>query len=597
MRRVLTLALIAVGLLGVAVPGAYAQAPAPTPQVTITGFLDTITSWTKNDQDSLLQRSGDKEWYARNRGRIDIIGALGAAKMVWGIEIDSVWGTTAATGADNNLAAGGTGAQRNGATSAFDLNTDTQGSVETKWLYTEFPMPLVPFPTIVRLGAQPFATAANYKLAVYANGDFPGVNLYTTFSPNFKLQLTYAALDETLTGKQDNFPLLAAGTIGTTNQPGKCLNSANATVACQPQSRGDNFAIIVSPEITPFKGLDIKPMYSYVFINGATNTARQGRGGVVTLTSISAASGAQTNSPFAPANGLIGGNDGAGTGVHEHRHTIGVDARWRMGPFQFDPTFMYQGGSRQAWCLGGQSAPYCAANTKHEANIRAFFVDLRGGFQFGPLLLQGMGMWTSGDPAKSNPYKHIGFFQPLDTDTSYAADWGTQILSLGVDYYQIINGGAAQAGLNPGVAIGYDKYGRLQVGARVNYALTPALTFYAVGNVIWTDKSVDTDGTIGNGILPSFVDRTTGRSARPEGDSRFIGTELGAGMTWRFVPGISFDWTVGYLFAGGALAHRHTTSPYCEAGKVNSASCQPPDQKDGKVNDIFISTARVRFTF
>ena len=49
-------------------------------------------------------------------------------------------------------------------------------------------MPLIPVPMIVRLGAQPFATASSYKLATYANGDFAGVNLYTTISPTFKLQ-------------------------------------------------------------------------------------------------------------------------------------------------------------------------------------------------------------------------------------------------------------------------------------------------------------------------------------------------------------------------------------------------------------------------
>ena len=145
--------------------------------------------------------------------------------------------------------------------------------------------------------------------------------------------------------------------------------------------------------------------------------------------------------------------------------------------------------------------------------------------------------------------------------------------------------------------IGYDKYGRLQVGAKATYALTPTLSFYGVGTVLWTDKSVDTDSSVSNGLLPSFVDRKTGRSARPEGESRYLGTELDAGLTWNFAPGLSLDIAAGYLFAGGAYAHRHPVAVYCEAGKVNAATCQPPDQKDGKVNDVIISTARVRFTF
>src|SRR5215471_4080816 len=200
MRRVLTLALISLTVLGVAVPGAWAQPVAPTPQVTITGFLDTITAWSKNLQDNLFYRTGDSEWYARNRGRVDVIGQLGTAKFVMGIEIDSTWGTTASGGQDNNLANGGIGAQRSGATSAFDLNTDTQGSIEMKWLYTEFPLPGIPFPVIVRLGAQPFA--AQYKLAAYANGDFAGVNIDMNFTPNLKGHLTYVAAEENLTGSR-----------------------------------------------------------------------------------------------------------------------------------------------------------------------------------------------------------------------------------------------------------------------------------------------------------------------------------------------------------------------------------------------------------
>ena len=67
-------------------------------------------------------------------------------------------------------------------------------------LYTEFPMFVVP-KTMVRLGAQPFGTAATYKLAAYATGDFPGVNWVTHFGPAAALNLTYAQVEERLTGK------------------------------------------------------------------------------------------------------------------------------------------------------------------------------------------------------------------------------------------------------------------------------------------------------------------------------------------------------------------------------------------------------------
>src|SRR5262245_23203337 len=123
MKRRIGILLLALLLASPA--GAFAQATAQVPEVRITGFIDTIASWSKNLQDSLVYRDGDKEWYTRNRGRFDIVGQLGAAKAVLGIEIDSVWGQV--SGGDNNLASGGIFPQRFGATSAFDINTDTQG--------------------------------------------------------------------------------------------------------------------------------------------------------------------------------------------------------------------------------------------------------------------------------------------------------------------------------------------------------------------------------------------------------------------------------------------------------------------------------------
>ena len=84
MTRVLSLALIALAVLGSATPGVWAQPAAPVPQVTITGFIDTVTSWNKNLDDSLVFRDGERAWYARNRGRFDVIGQLGQARAVLG---------------------------------------------------------------------------------------------------------------------------------------------------------------------------------------------------------------------------------------------------------------------------------------------------------------------------------------------------------------------------------------------------------------------------------------------------------------------------------------------------------------------------------
>ena len=50
-----------------------------------------------------------------------------------------------------------------GTDGSFDLNTDSRGIIEVKWLYVEFPMPLIPVPTTARLGAQPFGAAGQLQ--------------------------------------------------------------------------------------------------------------------------------------------------------------------------------------------------------------------------------------------------------------------------------------------------------------------------------------------------------------------------------------------------------------------------------------------------
>ena len=199
-----------------------------------------------------------------------------------------------------------------------------------------------------------------------------------------------------------------------------------------------------------------------------------------------------------------------------------------------------------------------------------------------------MTMWTTGQDAKSNPYKSIKYFQPLDTDTSYMADWGTQIMSLGIDYYQIIGAGHN----NPGVAIGWDKYGRITAGVKASYAITPALTVGAGVTPNWTWNKVDTDAFVvaGGGLQPSFICRKTGQSCRPQGESNYLGTELNAALTYRFAPGLAFDWAIGYMQTDSAMAHRYIASDY-------NAGAGTPVAKDIGVEDIAITTARVRFAF
>ena len=513
MKRFIVLTLAMVALVGIMAPAAFAQAPpaAPPLKFDINGFLDTVSSYSKNLRDLNFTRSGDTEWYARNRGRFNIEGRAGNAVVVWGIEIDTVWGQTGA--ADNNLAAGNP-AQRAGATSAFDLNTDVQGSVETKWLFAEFDMPLMPFATRVRVGAQPYSVT--YKICALACSDFAGVNFSTTWSPNVKSHITFAQIEEELSGPSTGGGAAPAGLLG------------------------DDFAFIASVEISPFKGLDIRPIYAYASFEGTTSGAAR----------------------VAVSNGVIAGNPAFGTSTrdHESRHTLGVDLRWRSGPFSVEPTFLYQFGSRD------MTDPF--AGGQAEADISAWLFDIKAGWRIGPLLLEFRGMSTTGNRPKDQLTQDVNYYQPITGDTGWWSDGWGNILALGVDYF---NG----AFRTLGTGIGLDRYGRKQFGFKATYSMTPQLDFYGLVTPAWTARSVDTDGTFTAGAM----------SCRPtdcQGDSAYIGTEADLGIVWRFAPGLTLDLVGAILFAGSAL---DTTE--IVGGVANKRDAQ----------NVYTGAARLRVSF
>lgn len=541
-RTSLAVLMIALALVALAAPLAYAQAPAP--KVTINGLIDNVTSYSQNmaNYNGGLFNRKDSMWYYRTRGRFDIIGEVGKAKGVLGLELDHVFGQAGSNDSTivNAGAASATAVQTGfGTDGSFDVNTDSRGIIEIKWLYVEFPMPLVPVPTTVRLGAQPFGAAATYKIGTYATGDFPGVNIVSQITPNFKLVGTYVQVEENLAGTQTKTGLAVVGS------------------GLSSQSRGDDFATIFAPEITPFKGLDIKPMISMFYAQGTTSgSARAGRGGLNTTTA------------YSPTGDVRGG-------INEYRYTVGVDSRLRMGPFSLDPTIMYQFGNKAVIAPASFADSGAVPGRKYYPDMNALLVDVRGGFQLGPLLLEALAAYSTGNTARNNTLSTVRYYQPLTTDTGYQADWGSSITALGIDYLNAFNEAAGRIAYS-GNQIGWDKYGRIQFGAKATYAITPELSVMGGANIHWSAEKMDRNGipVAGAGITPVFTGPT------PRDRDRYVGTELMALITWRFAPGLTWDNQFGYMFMGPALDG--VTDP--AAGGRNT-------------NDPFMLTSRIRFTF
>ncbi|OLB97303.1 MAG: hypothetical protein AUH30_10595 [Candidatus Rokubacteria bacterium 13_1_40CM_68_15] len=606
MRRFLTVVASVFVILVLLAPYADAQqttAAGPSPKVTINGVIDNVTSWSRNMSlaDVNLTRV-DKEWYARTRARPDITGELGTTKFVLGLEMDFTWGQSCPNqDSFHRCAIEGTGTPmatfglRNGISGGADVNTDMPGMIEIKWAYTEFALPWAPAGSIMRLGAQPWTVT--HKLAVLATGDFAGLYTSIALTPQIKLNFTYTQIEEQNTGVADGF------------------------------IRGDDFAIFVSADISPFKGLDLRPIYSFAELMGNTNTSvRQSRGG---LASSSAASGgafpvrgvttvnavASAGAAVTPGQPNLTVVPGLGTAI-EHRHTVGLDAKWTLGPFYLDPTVLYQWGTRSFVvpttvqtnnCAVVAGAGGCTALATTASGFRnagtlqkqdmdgAWLLDVAGGWRAGPLLLEARGAYSTGNKATQDvrdARTNVHFFQPISTDAQFWAGWA-EIQALGVDYFNLVTGADGTRSLSPPFAIGYDKYGLKRVGVRASYALTPAFTVRGSVMQSWTDTKVDTNGikTGSNGIIPSGV----GRAAHA--GSTNLGTEVDAGITWRFAPGLTFDLGAGYLFTGDAYkAALSQASPALSPLNANGVPVNVfRPETDPK--DVTTVAARVRYSF
>jgi len=558
MRRSVLTAVLAFVILAMLAPPVFAQAPAgpPAPKVTITGTFDQITAAGRNFYDGNFSRDNDREWYARTRFRPDFEFAVGRTKAVLGIEIDLNYGQTGsndggfpgnATGQACGFAGGCKGAGSAGG--GLDINTDVAGLFEVKWIYTEFDLtgkdsllPFIPILTVARAGGQPFATIANYKV-YYANGDFAGLDLYSTFTPDIKNHLAFVIVEDQLAG-------------------------GNRSSAITRTSRGEDYAFIISPEITPFKGLDLKPMFSWFHADGLTaGAARRNASNPRTV-------GGAMNVATAVGGGAPAG-DSANT---ENRYTAGLDARLRIGPFGLDPTVSYQWGHYDTQALRTNGT---VGKVRGEAS--AWLLDVIGSYQRGPLLIEARGAYSTGNKARDNLSQSKRYYEPLDLDTGYWSGGWLGILGLGVDYFN--GGGPTNQGMDTN--IGYDRYGRMQAALRVTYSITPALSVYGVVAPTWSAEKVDTDtGCPALNVATS----ATGCPARVvvsdksfvTGDSRYIGTEVNGGFTWRFAANTAFDLAGYYLAAGPALK----TSELLNGVPVKR------DQHDG-----YYAAARVRLSF
>jgi hypothetical protein len=546
MRRLIFAAAVVFVILAMLAPPGFAQAPAP--KVTISGLFDQITSMGRNFYDGNSGRNSDSEWYARTRFRPDFEFAVGRVKAVLGIEIDLMYGQAGANdgGFPGNVSGTNSGCKVN-SNGCLDLNSDVGGMLEVKWVYTEFPLtgkdsllPFIPLETMSRAGGQPWGRLANYKVT-YANGDFAGISAVTTYSPMFKSNLAWAIAEDQLAGANRGNPGTRA-------------------------LRGEDYALIASLDITPVKGLDIKPLFSWAHMDGVTNSGSRHH---LVDPNFAGPINTTTNSPAALSGGPSATTGGGGDpSFHENRYTIGFDARWRLGAFGLEPTFYYQFGSREHSVFNG---------TRRTAEISAWILDIATSYSLGPVLLEARGVYAPGNRAQDNLTRKINYFQQFSMDGGYWAGWAALLANGGIDYF---NG---QLLTNMGRHVMYDRFGRMGLGFRGTWSITPAVAVYTWISPNWTQEQVDIDTGVGAGTGAGSVSRTTLNSLSwVDGESNYIGTEIDLGFTYRFSANAAFDLQGAYLFAGDAL-----TSGEVVGGNIVRKEPQ----------DSYMLAARIRLAF
>ncbi len=572
---ILTLTLAVLFVL--APPEASAQAPAP--KVTITGIIDNLVNYNVNQGESATDRNTlgfftnrqDKEFYGRTRGRFDIIGELGKGRAVLGLEVDCVYGATGASPTSNLGKQVSAGFRPDGSGCTFGADNDVTGAIEIKWMYVDVPatgpgslLPFIPWAGTLTLGGQPYALGL--KPSILADSDFGGATYRVTFTPNVKASLTYAQIEESSVGVRGGF------------------------------FRGDDWGVIAKLDVSPFRELRLSPIATYQDISGTTSALlRRGTGGYA----VGGANFAPDQSALPAGVSTVAAVPGPGVAclgvpckaATENRYIVGLDADWRSGPVHFNPTFFYEFGNRQRFPSATDPGRTGVFRT---ADMKAWIADLEGGYQLGPLLLEARALYTPGNKVQDNLNEGvIRSYQPFQTGNSYWIGWGEAHTIGNIDYLTSFGGFSnsfSQAG-----NIGYDRFGRAEVSFRARYAITPAFSVYGIVTPIWTAEGIPTGRVtpsanglvcVNQGVGTRICDRRDAEGSK----KHYIGTDLTAGITWQFAPGLTFDYVFGYLIAGNALDNLVDRCAF-----VSAPACNGFVKRDAK--DTYVTTARIRFAF
>jgi hypothetical protein len=481
-----------------------------------TGFIDNVFPHYERNisnpgSDNDATRNHDTATYGRTRGRMffNFI-ASDDLRGVFGIELDAVWGLPRRdlAGAGCVVGEGAYGSEFCG----FGQNNDIN-NFELKHLYVDFRIPQVPIGNRTQLGGIPLqATPLHGQIILH--GDFGGGSTRLSFSDQASLLLYYVQYEENV----ETFP----------NMP---LTGENSRL-------GEDYATGMTVMLKPLDGLDLHLVGVYGHLQNPFGSALTGQSG-----------------PFHAIQA------DATNVTTESRYYLGFDSRYRLGNLSIEPFFVYLLGTRNFCSPGslintnGNVRVPCTSpvGSPKDTDYDAFVGSLLLRYTLGPWLLQAKYAYASGNRAGDDINNRgngrrtdIKNYRALTTDGSPVWDEWFEILGRSE-----VDGTSTQTFRRWGEAGTADRFGWQVVAIAPEYQATDSLVLEGSAGGMWTARKTGCPAVL-RVIATGACGGPLNSSGEPiynfTGNSSFLGWEVGAGVRYTIMPGLT--WTPRLAYAG-----------------------------------------------
>jgi hypothetical protein len=242
----------------------------------------------------------------------------------------------------------------------------------------------------------------------------------------------------------------------------------------------------------------------------------------------------------------------------ESRYYVGLDARYRLGNFSIEPTFMYLFGTRKF-----DSASQAATGAR-DTDFNAFFGHLGLSYTLGPWLLQARYVYNSGNKANDDiNNRGIGNRADVKVYSHMNADGGPFFQ----EWFEMfgnseVDGTGIDTFIRKGESGTFDRFGWQVLAGAVEYKATDRLILEAAGGGFWAAQKPACPASLRQESLSGRcgeADNEDHNNASGDpiynftGNSRYLGFEVAAGFRYTIMPGLTWTPRLAYADYGKGM--------------------------------------------